>query len=229
MVHVERLIVDSSMLNLDGVSCCMRKWWMAFGVMLVLVGILVSSWSNSFKELTEIELVNEAEDGFEVSGNFTAGEKLYVKWEEPDWEILRNGEYVVYYLTVIGPQPEDGETNFTVKLYSPPKKGANVTVSSRGGGLNSCFTGQTFPGGIVQYSGEYVARLDEIARWYYRGSSPGRGSPPGYISLYTEVVRREYPHRSVLPVGIVLMVVGVPLAVWAAKSSQKDGTTRNRR
>lgn len=201
----------------------MRKVLLVFGVILVLAGVLVSSWSNLSVEKFETSLVNSEDDKYEVSGNFSEGEKMFVHWAPPNWEeigsAIPNGEWVVYYITVLAPPPEDGETNFTVKLFN--RGGVEVTVSSNGGGLSDFSS--TVVGGVAQCSGTYTVYMDEFAGVYYKNS------PPSYIELLTEVVKTECPHRGALPIGVALIVVGSAFSIWAAKSSKRTLRPRKKR
>lgn len=201
----------------------MRKVFLVFGVILVLAGILVSLRTNLSVESIETSLVNSEDDKYEVSGNFSEGEKVIVHWDPPNWEeiggAIPNGEWVVYYITVLAPPPENGETNFTVKLYN--RGGADVTVSSNGGGLSDFSS--TMVGGVAQLSGTYTVYMDESAGIYYKNS------PPSYFELMTEVVKTEYPHRGALPIGVALIVVGSAVSIWAAMSSKRTLRLRKKR
>jgi len=201
----------------------MRKVFLIFGVILVLAGILVSSRANLSVEKIETSLVNSEDDKYEVSGNFSEGEKMLAHWTPPNWEkiggAIPNGEWVVYYITVLAPPPENGETNFTVKLYN--RGGANVTVSSNGGGLSDFSS--IVVGGVAQLSGTYTVYMDESAGMYYENS------PPSYFELLTEVVKTEYPHRDALPIGVALIVVGSAFSIWSAKSSKRILRPRKKR
>lgn len=198
----------------------MRKALLAFGVVLVFAGVLVSLWSNLLVEKIEASLVSRVEDRWEASGVFSEGEKLFVDWEPPKWEEripLPAGDHALYYVTVLAPLQDDGETNLTVRFYLSGD--VNVTVSSSGGLSNFS---STVIGGVAQCSGTYVVRMDKTARFYYLGS------PPSYIQLWTETVKTDYLYLGALPIGVALIVAGASLSIWAAKSSRYVSKARRK-
>lgn len=201
----------------------MRKFWLFVGVVLLVAGVVVSSWSQQFIEYPEPVQVSSAENTYEISGTYEVGEKIFVDWKSPDWEeigvAIPNGEWVIYYITFLAPPPGNGETNFTVKLFN--SGGVDVTVTSSTGGLSN-FTSNLI-GGVAQSNGEYTVRMDELGKNYHNNA------PPAYMRLWTETIKREYRQLDALPIGVALIVMGAPLSIWAARSSKRTSESRKKK
>ena len=197
----------------------MRKASLALGIVLVLVGIITCSASNSPMEKLDYPEVKGAKEGWEVSGHFNAGEKLLVLFPPPAWGeyIIPNGDKATVDVEIF--DPDNNKTEFRITFY--PRRYPDFELLSNDGGLtvNEPIEGV---GGVTRLNGLYTARIDEFASIYYDGG------PPGHLSLHKEVVEREYPYRSVLPIGVALIVAGASLSVWA-KSSKRTQRLRKKR
>jgi len=196
-----------------------RKELLAFGAILVFVGVLVSSASTSSIEKLDYPIVAEAEGQWEVSADFNESEKLLVDFLPPKFGeyIFPNGDKAVVDVEIF--DPDNNKTEFRITFY--PRRYPDFELLSNDGGLtvNEPIEGV---GGVTRLNGLYTARIDEFASIYYDGG------PPGHLSLHKEVVEREYPYRSVLPIGVALIVAGASLSVWA-KSSKRTQRLRKKR
>lgn len=190
----------------------MRKYLVAFGIILVFAGVIVSSACNSFKERTEQSEV--AEGLWEASGYFDSGEKLVVYLSQPTIEFFPDHTATINVSVV---DPAGNKSVFLIE-YDKNYGFVNITLDSSSNGLivdeNSVDLG-----GIVNLSGNYTALVAEQASFLYGEAGPT-------VDLYKETVERDYPYRSMLPVGVAIIVFGASLSIWAAKSSKEPRKRR---
>lgn len=202
----------------------MQKTLLGLGVILLLVGVIVSSYASTTIEASDFILINEttrnSEMPWEVPGNFSKGEKLLVDVSPPRWgeEIIANGDTAIVDVEIF--DPYDNLTEFRIifkeRLYP------NFTLRSEANGLivkNP--SGEV--GGVTVYDGEYRVHVVELAAVYYNMSAPH------YIRIYEEIVQNEYPQQSYLPIGIISVVSGVILSVWSLRSSKQARRIRKKR
>jgi len=189
-----------------------RKYVVAFGIILMFAGVIVSSACNSFEERTELSEV--AEGRWEASGYFDSGEKLVVYLSQPTIEFFPDHTATINVSVV---DPAGNKSVFLIEY----KKGVgfvNVTLVSSSNGL-IVDEHSVDLGGIANLSGNYTALVAEQASFLYGETGPT-------VDLYKEIVERDYPYRSMLPVGVVIIVFGASLSIWAAKSSKEPRKKR---
>ena len=190
----------------------MRKYFVAFGIILILTGVIVSSACNSSNERTEQSAV--AQGQWEASGYFDKNEKLVVYLSEPTSEFFPDSIATIN-VSVVDPA---GNKSVLLIEYKKNFGFVNVTLDSNSSGLivdeNSLDVG-----GIVNLSGNYTALVAEQASLLYGETGPT-------VDLYKEIVERDYPYRDILPVGVAIIVFGASLSILAAKSSEKPRKKR---
>jgi len=189
-----------------------RKYVVAFGIILLFVGVVVSSASNSFNERTEQSVV--AEEQWKAAGYFDKDEKLVVYLSKPTPEFFPDHTASINVSVV---DPAGNKSVFLVE-YQNGVGFVNVTLYSSSNGL---IVDENIleVGGITTQSGNYTALVDEQAAYLYVTAPPT-------ITLIQETVERDYPYRSILPVGIAIIVFGASLSIWAAKSSKEPRKKR---
>jgi hypothetical protein len=189
----------------------MRKMVFSFGVIVLFVGVIVFSISGSFVEKSSLQLVDDVEEEWEVSGDFTKGEKLLVMFPPPDWEgIVMNGKEAFVDVEIF--DPNDATIKFNVTFIKAG--GATIQLESNAGGLVVDEPiGQV--GGLTVYDGLYRAHIDERAVYVYNMG------PIPWIKLYRDVGEKEYPHRVFMPVGIVLIIAGILLSIYSVIRSKR--------
>ena len=190
----------------------MRKYVVAFGIILMFAGVIVSSACNSFEERTEQSDV--AEGLWEASGYFDSGEKLVVYLSQPTIEFFPDHTATINVSVV---DPAGNKSVFLIE-YDKNYGFVNITLDSISNGL-IVDEDSVDLGGIANLSGNYAAVVAEQASFLYGETGPT-------VDLYKETVERDYPYRSMLPVGVVLIVFGASLSIWAAKSSKEPRKKR---
>jgi len=194
----------------------MRKTFVASGIVLLFVGVIVASASTTLLAEEKSQLLTRvsAKDSWEVGpAPYKQNEKLIVDFNPPDPEHDVIPEYpikIVFEVT----SPQGSKTVFDAKFkegfggrLAPP----DISVVSSEDGL----TVSDYPldvGGIVSHTGNYTANITtrHLGTWY-----------PKTLALKAEIVEKEYPYFFVLPIGVALIVVGGFLSVWGAKSSTR--------
>jgi len=179
----------------------------------VFAGVIVSSACNSFKERTEQSEV--AEGPWEVSGYFDKGEKLIVYLSTPTAEFFPDHTATIN-VTVI--DPADNKSVFLIK-YEKNYGFVNITIDSSSNGL-IVDEDNLDVGGIANLSGNYTALVNKHAAYLYKAETDAT------ITLYKETLERDYPYRSMSPVGVAMIVFGASLSIWAAKSSKEPKKKR---
>ncbi len=197
----------------------MGKASLAFGIIILFVGVLICSASNSSKE-NPGEIPVGIQNGWETSGYFDERNELLVWFTAPKKDMVPDGWQVVVVDIF---DPNGGKTRFVVSF----KNGVfdHINVSSYDGGL-IVSEPPTGVGGLTQCSGNYTACIDPeanpLASLYYPQGPPK-------LELLKLVVEKEYPYRSFLPVGIVLIVVGISLSIWSRRSLKRKRRRREKK
>jgi hypothetical protein len=200
---------------------------LVLGIILLLAGVIVVSWSLSTVETEEYDLVVREEDlayeDWNTSAPFAAQDRLFVAFEGPgmDEPIPNGGEFDVrFWVNITDPQGDNSTFRADFRREQTPE--LNVTVERRGIGLRiddpvgNWSDGPLSIGGVAQYDGVYKVHLytwgASIARFIY---------PPdgilSYLEMYVVRVTVERPQMNYLPVGIGVAAAGAVIAVWALR------------
>lgn len=190
----------------------MRKAFVALGIILLFAGLIVASVSARVSENKQSFLVHESKDSWETSGHFEKDDKLIFTFSPTPLEgesFPDGGGNATIYVEIV--DPYGNKTVFKVVFsrvggYPAPPKFS--VVSNEGGLIVSEPLGEI--GGIVCFKGYYLANIT-TRNW----------ERPRTLQLHAEIVEKEYPYLSILPVGITLIVVGGSLSIWGAKSSKR--------
>ncbi|TET62505.1 hypothetical protein E3J49_08115 [Candidatus Bathyarchaeota archaeon] len=216
----------------------MRNLHLSLGIIILFFGVIVFSVSNQFTETDFIEVegsrVENAPYGeWETSAQFAGGERLFVAFAMPNMEFVPNGEQVSATIWVSIIDPEGGNTTLRVDFKNPSAPRLNVTLESKADGLTvgelrgGFYGAPPDIGGVAKYAGNYTAIVYTFGiamaeAYYYR--------PDGKLPrLAFWVFVRTYPYGVFLPVGVVLIVGGASLSVWAAKTSKRPSRRSSKR
>lgn len=194
----------------------MRKRFLAFGIILLFVGILVFLSCNSPTERTIVSQVAPPEKQWNVTAYFNKYEKMIVNLGVPP-EFHPDG---LTNVTVTIVDPSGGKSVFLATYHSSTWGYIKYTLNSSDNGLD-VDDPTTSIGGVCNYSGNYTVQVDEQFSYLYDGAPQ--------ISLSKEIVEKEYPYRSILPVGIAIIIVGTSVSIWSAKSSKLAQRSRRNR
>jgi len=186
-----------------------RALLLACSVILVLGGLAVFAISNSVIEKPHNDEVASVGNQYEVSGVFDRYDKLLVYFPRPNPEVYPDSSIKIYVEIT---DPGKNKTVFEIqfgRMFGQPAP-PNITLVSNEGSLIVSEPPLTEVGGIVDYPGAYVVHLSEY--W---------GGPPTTLTLYKEIVDKEYPYRNIFPVGLVLVIVGASLFILGAKRPKR--------
>lgn len=185
----------------------------------MFVGIIVFSISNKPVEKTDLVLLDDVKKEWDVSGNFSKGEKLLVMFPPVDWDgIVMNGKEAIVDVEVFDPYNDMTKFRITFERQG----GASIELKSSEGGLIVEEPIEEV-GGLTVYDGLYRAHVDERAVYVYNMG------PIPWIKLYNDVGKKEYPNRVFMPVGIVLIIVGVSLSVYSAIEPKRTRRPQRKR
>jgi len=208
----------------------MRKAFVAWGIILLFAGVIVTSASAVPTEKSERSTVATAlRNEWEISGRLNEGDKLSVEFNPPDLDELLVPEPTLKLLVEVTDSHE-GKTVFEMEF----KRGFggntilnNITVVSKEDGL-TVSNPPTEVGGIVPYTGDYLANITTRKSARYSMPREEEFWAPSNLRLVKEVVHKEYPYLFVLPIGIMLMVVGGSLSFWGVRSSKRKLRSRKK-
>lgn len=209
----------------------MRKWLFAIGLILLFVGIiLMSSAVRSERTVREEEnLIKSETDTWQISNNFTQGEKvkLVVKkgidWtqnlEPPVMDVPYPHKFV--YVNITAPSGE--ASTFEAAFISYQRIFALYQVKIV---FSNGFDADKSSQGIVGYvreTGLYNATVI--------GFVPPGGSPPAGLTFVTieEVVFMNYPYSYLLYPGVATSLAGIVLSIMGKMTSRRVRRKKVRR
>lgn len=215
----------------------LNKALVAIGLVVLIAGAVFTVWAVSAKQLSvyTYEPRYETKEEWEISGNFSAGDRLnFTVIPAENWGLQAytdpdpNGDFTLgpflpVDISIV--DPAGGKTNFTYIFAAEP--GSTITilkeygakVVSNDGGLtmeegnvfaqNSNKTFYRVVGGIAKYGGIYRA---VVAPFF---------NPPRYLYLYRQKLTTELPYLSMTPYGGVAFVAGAVVSGWAVRRQPK--------
>ena len=214
----------------------LKKRLLAFGLILICIGLVLMSTSNLTQEKATLESVASADDAWSISGTFERDDKMVVIFREAnDWgtgffESEEGGVAVLYvYIHIF--DPRNSETRFMVTLTSSGGPGyglfiLDILVTETDGldisSVKDAKTGVIIGiGGTVQYNGLYKVMVDVY---------PPRQNPPSVLGLYEEKKdARAHPYAFLLPSGAALGVVGTAISLFGLKSEKHRASSKSKK
>ncbi len=205
-----------------------RKTLVAFGVVLAFSGAIVALASNlAIESEPDFETVatEEFPNKLDVSGYFYQGDKLMLYFPRPNPEFFRDS-YISIPVEITDPNGDEAEFEVVFERVG----GSQYPLSCSQIKLvkNNSLIVNNPPdvvGGEVSYPGLYKGHVKvdpQKVSWYWTG-------PTKEIELAKEVVKKEYPYRSILPIGIVLIILGASVSILAAKSAERKPQSRRKK
>ena len=197
-----------------------RRELFGFGSLLIFAGIIISSYSNMVVEMKNIETptVKEVYHQWNITGYFNEGEKLLLELPtnpEPPYEY---GGFNISIVNQFG--------NGTVFYFEFVEGGKiKVSVLENNGALIINEEESLFSvSGVVSSSSNYTAYVDKLAMAWYKG-------PPRFLSLkkVIEEINLEYPHRGLLPFGVLLLFLGFILFGLSFRKSRSGRSIHARK
>jgi hypothetical protein len=202
-----------------------RKAILGIGLLLLFTGIIISLAYNFQVEKVKATPGEQAGlsvykynvTGFFNAKTFSNGKLVYM--EKLYLELPPTKEYftpIPFNVSIYA--PDGSETVFRVNIIGDPQfYYYEWTLLKNDGGLEVEIIGGEAAslGGNVTQTGNYTAQLDIAAKFIY-------GDPPSRLILFKEIWEFyiDYPYRSFLPVGVVLIFAGVGLSIFAMRTQK---------
>jgi len=206
----------------------LKKSLLACGAILLLSGLVLLSRSQIVEEKEKFQTINYKEDSWEVSANFTEGDRLVVDFRPATWEYreppddIRPHPYKFVRIEIVSPKNEN--TTFDITLMWPSgatlPQVANITVFNQDGLIVTNPMG--IVGGVVMYNGTYTARIPENGLWL------PETDPPIWIALRKQMVEKEYTFDFLRPVGVAFLVIGGVVTLLGGIISRRRTSVRIR-
>jgi hypothetical protein len=210
----------------------LRKLFFAAGILAILAGAILASMYNIPVTVKAEELVKQDYGVWEVSANFTTGDKIIARpryassWTTGVWDIddiiPYNHRHIFFYFI----DPSGGTTEWNTAWSSHDLKQGqlalvyiNATVFGEGLYVTSLAENSTYPtylGGIALLNGTYTFICDKEME-----PTPPNVTAPAWMGLSREYPDVRYPNTTLLPIGISIIGVGVVVSVVSARSKKK--------
>jgi hypothetical protein len=216
----------------------MKKWLFTVSLIIILAGALMAmSYSAPQTGPTDEEEAAYVANGMKLSANLHEGDIIrlwmtqggdwksgYFEMDEllwPGFALLYvgvnitdpRGNYTLFMMTW-GHGPEDTESKL---LYL-----VDINVTTNQGGIDPMAGGENYRpptnsffsvGGTVMFNGTYTFEA--------MGIFPGRHDPPASMAIYKHLITTTYPLAYMLPLGIVVTIAGIALAVYSIRGKTK--------
>lgn len=201
----------------------MRKWLFALGLILFFVGIIFASSAVQLERTIREEenLIKSETDTWQISNNFTQGEKVKlvvdkgVDWaqylEGPVVDVPYNHKFV--YVNITAPNGEAAMFEVAFAEYQGALALYHVKIVASNG-----FDADNSSRGIVGYVRETGLHTATVM-----GSLPPGGSPPAGLTFFTieEIVFTNYPYSYLLYPGVATLLAGIVLSIIGKMTSKR--------
>lgn len=202
---------------------------MVFGIILIFVGVIFLSLSNTYELVHRASEVASKQNADEVSAIFSAGENISIGFSPgDDWSpkggLIEDGG-VLLTLNVTLISPDNGKTIFMLYFNAsqepPPSPDLPwpiylsrvdvLLVDEDSFRVNQPLTPEWI-GGVVKQDGTFTVKSDR---------HPLLNTPPRYLALRRVVVEKRYPFSNLLPIGFLLGIFGIVSSLWSLKFGKR--------
>jgi hypothetical protein len=233
----------------------MRKYWLTFGLILLLVSLVFYSASGLSVYAELFVLKNQVKQDYasgtletSISGYFEVGEHFFFNfstgryWTGPE-EIFEPSETHMDF--AIPPHKKvafdvhtPSNDSFKIEVWVVEGRDPYVVIylnqsddftPLRGGNLTFINVGIE---GIINKNGTYTVEVVAIVPPIYKTQTEALGideDPPTKMNLYSVQRVETKPYEMLLPSSFVTAFSGVTLSVWAARSEKKRRKLSRRR
>jgi hypothetical protein len=207
----------------------MRKNILALGIILLFIGIITFSISFSAEKTEKNQLIKRKEDlpigKWEISAQFNKGEKLLVFFSRvQEKNLIVDGTAIIDINITC---PKGGNTTFRVMFTDTYHPYANITLKSKDND-NGLIVNYPLEGigGIAEYDGLYKVYVYSYSYLEFNYFPPNGTLP--WLELYKVIEEKNYPYLILLPVAIALIIAGVSLSIWAAKTPKRPSRIKKK-
>lgn len=217
----------------------MRKDVFAIGVLLILVGAVLTACHSASVKVIVNEVVNGVEKKLSVSGYFNSGQDLIVGilpgnyWGKPIFEPGEEGipAHKIVEVHVIDPH---NDTSVFEAYFGEEGFFYHWTVVNQSSGFTPTiyFTSWILEG-IAQLSGNYTATIAYVDPSLNKNNPEYtpitlEEDPPAKLELLTLKVETTYPYTWFLPVGIAVVIAGILASAWSITKSKTSKKFRKK-
>jgi len=217
----------------------LRKDVFAIGVLLILVGAVLTACHSASVKVNVNEVVNGVEKKLSVSGYFNSGQVLILGilpgnyWGKP---IFEPGEEGVPAHKVVGVQVIDPHNDTGVFEVYFGEEGFfyHWTVYNQSSGFTPTINETSWLlEGIAQLSGNYTVKIALVGPSLNRNNPEYtpillQEDPPAKMELITLKLETTYPYTWFLPVGIAVVIAGILASAWSITKSKTSKKFRKK-
>lgn len=196
--------------------------FMVFGILLIFVGIIIISLSNTYEIVHKASEVASRQNADEISAYFSTGENISIvltpgsDWSPTGGLIEDGGFFIILNVTLFS--PNNGKTIFRLYFnvsqeppFSPDQpwpifvsKVELLCVDKDSLEVSYPLTPQWI-GGIIKQNGTFTVKSDR---------HPVSKSPPSLLAFYRAVTERRYPYSNFFSTGCLLSIIGSVVSLW---------------
>jgi hypothetical protein len=226
----------------------MGKQVLAVGIILILAGLVMVSYSNKGEKDVQSKAVNYALNAWNVTADLEKDDKILVEirtsttwWADENlqwepWSPTEGGppSGAVLYGTLDIFDPDGNLTRFII-TWTPMISATtqlpyglaffNITVLQQDG-LDPTILYRPADnaydsiGGVVKKSGTYNVTL-----W---GIFPSRTDPPSYLGVFKGIATMKHPYVALLPGGSVVGVAGAAISIFGLRSEKRKNIVKRK-
>lgn len=209
----------------------MKKWVLALAVIILLSGLILLSNSNLAKEDRRTVDINSAAENWQVSAQYPSGDDVILGITKGEnWDLIfadpsnsdlevsfnitvedPNGGHSLYQIFYVGPGPQ----------YTPDPGSMDypMTMTKVEHLAGDCLTGdpqimseELIKFGRAKEDGIFTVKILRETLW--------TSGTPESLTLYRELVKREFPQAYLFPWGLGLISVGTVTTFLGIMSSK---------
>jgi len=217
----------------------LRKDVLAIGIILILVGaVLTACYSVSVKVDVD-EVVNGVEKKLSVSGYFSAGQVLVVGilpgnyWGKPIFEPGEEGIPAHKIVIVHIIDPHNNISVFEVYFGEEGFFYHWTVVNQSSGFIPTISNSSWIFNGLTMLSGNYTATIVYVVPSLNKDNPEYtpimlKEDPPAKLELITVKSETTYPYTWFLPVGIAVVIAGILASAWSITKSKTSKKFRKK-
>lgn len=216
----------------------MRKDVLAIGILLILVGAVLTACHSASVKVNVNKVVTGVEKKLSVSGYFNSSQVLILGilpgkyWDKPIFEHSEEGipAHKIVAVHVIDPHNDTGvfEVHFVEQGFF-----YQWSVVNQSSGFTPTINETSWLlEGIAQLSGNYTVTIALVYPSLNKDPEytqiPLEEDPPAKMELITLKLETTYPYTWFLPVGIAVVIAGILASAWSIRKSKTSKKFRKK-